>query len=125
MGYFLTTISHNTTGTKSITVPAQPLGLRITTSKKTSVTQNFAHMSMGVSDGTNQVCDAFFQDTTVGSTQRSSTKIVSVLENSAGTVTEVCAAHVDNATAAWTATAVKYIVDTANVNYQFLVEVWY
>lgn len=123
MAYFLTTISHSTTGTKSITVGFAAKGLHIRVGQKASG-QNFSHMSHGSTDGVNQVCDTFYQDTTAGSTQRLSDRLVSVLENSAGTITEVCKAHIDNATAPWTATQIKYIVDTANVNYQFLIEAW-
>lgn len=124
MAYFQGTVSHNSTGTKNITVGFQPLGVKITVSQKTNTAQTFAHLSVGSSDGTKQRVDAFYQDTTGGTTVKDTTKIVSHWERVSGTITEKVAAHVDQATAPWTATEVKYIVDTADVNYQFLVEVW-
>lgn len=120
MNYFVGTISHGTTGVKTITCGFQPIGARITVGQKTLTTQNFSHKSVGVTDGATQICDTFYQDTTAGSTQRSNAKLVSVLENSAGTITEVAAAAFDS----FTATALKYNVTTANSAYQYLVEIW-
>lgn len=121
MAYFLTTISHSTTGVKTITCGFQPLGARITVSAQ-SGGQTFAHKSVGVTDGVNQICDHFYQDATRGKTDRFTDRLVSQWDWDAGTsaFVEKTRANFDSTTA----TQFKYNVITANLNYQYLVEVW-
>lgn len=119
MAYFLTTVSHSTTGVKTINVGFQPISARITAGNKTGVADNCARKTTGVTDGTNQICDVEYLDTTSGYTDRFSDRLVSVRERVAGTITEVVRANFDS----FTATELKYNVTTANVNFQFLIEV--
>lgn len=126
MNYFVTAVTHITTGTKTITCGFQPKGLRITASQRSTNLDNLVRQSVGMSDGTNQVCSSQFYDgSSGGGPLRYIDRIASVRNRVSGTVTEVHAAHVDQSVAAWTATEVKYIVDTADSSgYQYQVEVW-
>lgn len=119
MAYFLGSTSHNTTGVKTITVGFQPIGVRITTGPNGG-SESAAHQSVGVTDGTNSVCDSLFQDATRGKSDRFSDRLVSVWEWNGAAFTEVCKATFDS----FTATQLKYNVTTANVNYQFKIEAW-
>lgn len=122
--YFVATSSYNSVGTKTINVGFQPAGIRITVGQKTSTSQTFIHLSDGVSDGTTQRVDSVYQDASGSQTIRSNSKIVSHYERVSGTLTEKVAAHIDTSTAPWTSTDVAFIVDTADVGYQFRIEVW-
>lgn len=121
MSYFLTTASHSTTGVKTITCGFQPIGARITVSAK-SGGQTYAHQSVGTTDGTNTVTDSWYQDATRGKTDRYTDRIVSQWEwDSGGSVwSEKTKATFDS----FTATEFKYNVNTADVNYQYFIEVW-
>lgn len=120
MSYFITTISHNTTGVKTITVGFQPLAAHITVGQKTSTAQTMAHLSKGITDGTNQICDTFFADGTRAKTERFSDRLVSHIEHNGTNYVEKVRADFDS----FTATELKYNVVTPDVNYQFLIEVW-
>lgn len=126
MNYFVTAVSHGTTGTKTIPCGFQPKGIRITASQRSTNSDNLVRQSIGMSDGTNQVCSSQYYDGTASGAgpQRYIDRIVSVRNRVSGTVQEVSAAHVDQSVAAWTATEAKYIVDTADSAYQYQVEVW-
>lgn len=121
MNYYFATISHGTTGVKTRAVGFQPLGARITVAAK-SGGQTYAHQSVGVTDGTNTVCDSWYQDATRGKSERYTDRMASQWEWDSGTSTwvEKTRAGFDS----FTATEFKYEVITADVNYQYFIEVW-
>lgn len=121
MNYYFTTVSHSTTGVKIRTPGFQPVRAKITVAAK-SGGQTYAHKSVGTTDGTNSVCDAFYQDATRGKTDRYTDRLVSQWEWDTGT-----SAWVEKTKAtfdSFTATEFKYNVVTADVNYQYFIEVW-
>lgn len=120
MAYFQETVSHNSTGVKTRTIGFQPVSARITLGQKTSTAQTMAHKSVGVTDGTNQVCDTFFADGTRAKTERFSDRLVSHIEHDGTNYVEKVRANFDS----FTPTELKYNVITADVGYQFLIEVW-
>lgn len=124
MNYYQSTFSYGSTGTKSITVGFQPLCLVITLSARFGTTDAVIHKSTGNSNGTSQHFHSEYGDSTGFQMINGTNKIVSQYERVASVLTEKVAAHIDNATAAWTTTQVKFIVDTADSNYQFFVQVW-
>lgn len=120
MSYFIETISHPSTGLKTRTIGFQPTGVRITVSQKTSTAQTMAHKSVGISDGTNQICDTFYADGNYAKTERFNDRLVSHIEHNGVSFVEKVRANLDS----FTATELKYNVITADVNYQFLIEAW-
>ena len=122
MATFKGIVSHNTTGTKTITVGFPAEEVEIVIGQKSSVTQNFSHSSRGTTDGTVQWCDSEYFDGTApdpGGTKTHQDRIVSHWERVGGVWTEKVKARIDQSTAPWNATQIKYIVDTADVNYPF------
>jgi hypothetical protein len=120
MAYFTGTIAHGTTGTKTITVGFQPMGMRITVGASFGTGDNYSHRSTGVADGSWQYVDSFFQDSTGGKTVSTDTKLVSHYERVGGVITEVLSATFNS----FTATQVKYNITKATPAYNLLVEVW-
>jgi len=121
MAYFLTTASYGVTGVKTVTCGFQPLAARITVGSKTGG-QTYAHKSVGVTDGTNQVCDWWYQDATRGNTNRNSDRMVNQVEWDSGTSAWVTKTRSNFDS--FTATEFKHNVVTADSNYQYLIEVW-
>lgn len=119
MAYFSGTVAHGTTGTKTIPVGFQPVGMRITVGQRHNTVDNFAHQSIGISDGTSTNCTSIFQDNSGGLTV-SSTKLISQYERVSGTIAEVLAANFHS----FTISSVKYTITTANANYNLLIEAW-
>lgn len=119
MNYFVETVSHNTTGVKTRTCGFQPLGARITTCAPGGSDTN-AQQSVGVTDGTLQICDTFYQDASRGKQARISGELVHCYGWNGSAFTDEVVATFDS----FTSTEFKYNVTTANVSYQFLVEVW-
>lgn len=118
MNYLLGTISHSTTGIKTITCGFQPLGARITAGPINGGS-TVTRQSLGVTDGTTQVCDAFYQSDLRGKQNRL-TEMVHVYDwNGTAFIDKVVATF-----SSFTATEFKYNVTTADVNYQFQIEVW-
>lgn len=119
MSYFMTTVSHATTGVKSVTPGFQPIGARITVSSA-GTSQAVGHFSQGITDGTHQCFNSTFSDVNGSSSWQGITKMVSHYERVSGTLTEVLAISFDS----FNATQFKYNVGTANVNYSITVEAW-
>lgn len=121
MAYLAGTASHNTTGVKTLAVGFQPIRAKITVSAK-SGGQTYAHQSVGVTDGVNQFCDAWYQDATRGNTDRFTDRLVNQWEWDSGGAAWVIKtrANFDS----FTATQFKYNVITADINYQYFIEVW-
>lgn len=119
--YFLTTISHNTTGVKTITCGFPPVRAKITVISNGSA-DPIAHKSEGVTDGTNQICDTFAVKAASGYSysDRFNDRLVSFHEfDGSGNPTLVTRANYDSKNA----TQFKYNVITANVNCQYRVEI--
>lgn len=121
MSYFIGTLAYASTGVKStILIGFQPIGIRITVSKKYSSSQSFSHRSVGVSDGISQFYDSTFQDTSGGKTVNGSNRIVSHWERVSGTIQEVLSVKVDS----FQPYGPKLEVLIANVDYNLLLEAW-
>lgn len=120
MAYLVGTSSHATTGIKTITCGFQPIGARITVGQKDGITDAVNRFSVGFTDGTNQFYVTTFRDGTGAQTISGSGKMVSVLNRVGGLVAEVVQATFNS----FTATQLKYNVNTADVNYTFNIEIW-
>ena len=126
MSYYSETISHSTTGLKTRTCGFQPYRVRITVSSKDGGETTINHQSVGESDGTLTICDYWYDDASGKTTDRivssapATGRIVSHWERVSGTLTEKVAVNFDS----FTATAAKYNVVTADVNYKFFVQMW-
>lgn len=120
MAYYATTISHGSTGTKTVTPGFQPQRAKITVGSQFGSTDSVTHMSSGWTDGTNQFYHSLFADGTGRQTISGSNKLVSHFERVSGSITSVLDATFNS----FTATQFKYNVNTANANYQLYVEVW-
>lgn len=124
MAHYITTSSYNSTGIKTITCGFAAKWVRITVGQKYNTSQTFSHLSIGAGDDTGyQVCDTFYQDASRGKTERHLNKIVSHWEYTGGAYVEKTTARLDAVNAPWTATQIKFIVDTADINYQYLIEI--
>lgn len=119
MSYFLTTVSHGSTGIKTINCGFQPTGARITVGASGNNDTN-AQMSVGITDGTNQICDAWYQDASRGKQDRVSNKLVNVWDWNGSAFYNPSQATFDS----FTSTQFKYNVTTADSNYQYLIECW-
>lgn len=119
MAYFAATVSYNVPGVKTLTVGFQPMGARITVGARNG-SNTYAHKSVGITDGTNQFCDTFYQDATRGKTERFNDRLVSHIEWNGSAWVEKVRVNFDS----FTPTQFKYNVVTPDVNYQFLIEVW-
>lgn len=122
MNNYLTTVSHNSTGVKTITCGFQPKGARITVSRN-GVGDTLSHLSQGVTDGTNQVCSTNAADPAngYGYSDRFGDRMVGFYGfDVSGAPLELTRANFS----AFTATEFKYDVITKNVNCQYLVEIW-
>lgn len=124
MNYKQGTITHSTTGVKTITCGFQPLAAEIICGGDPAGTQtSINHLSIGTTDGTNQVCDSWALDTANHAKQdRYSDRLVSVWKWDVGT-----SAFVEEVKAtfdSFTATEFKYNVTTGNANRQFRYRIW-
>lgn len=120
MAYKTGTASYGSTGTKTITVGFQPVGLRITTGAAFGGPDGYFHYSTGRTDGTVQTCNWGFVDNSLRDSDNSSSKLVSVRENSGGSLVEVVNVSFNS----FTATQFKINVNTADANYQLFWEAW-
>lgn len=123
MSYAQGTISHSTTGVKTITVGFQPVAAEILVGSDPGSTQVGFRQSFGITDGTNSVCDSAFIDTAAHSKQdRYSDRLVSLWKWDTGTLAfvELTKATFDS----FTATQFKYNVVTPDVNHQYRYRVW-
>lgn len=94
----------------------QPNYIRITLSQKGTDSQG--HISVGCSDGTNQLVHSTYSDTTGSKTVRSTSKIVSHYERVSGTITEV----INASFVSFDADGFTLNIATGNANYQAMVE---
>lgn len=120
MSYYATTISHGSTGTKTITCGFLPLQAKITVSAQFGTTDGVIHKSEGWTNGTNAFYNTIFSDATGRQTICGTGKLVSHYDRVGGVITEIVNATFNS----FTATQFKYNVVTADANYQFFVEVW-
>lgn len=125
--YFLETISHNSTGVKTRAVtdnstgtPFTPTHYKITVGPKNGGTTFDSH-SVGICDGTNQLCDSSYVDPTkVDVPARFTDRVAYIREWSGAIFTDKVKAAHDSIIA----NGIKYNVLTADVNYQLLIEAW-
>lgn len=120
MAYFTGTISHGTTGTKTITCGFAPIYAKITVAAQVGTVDGVIHKSEGWTDGTVQYYNTIYSDTTGHQTICGNTKLVSHYARVGGVITEIINATFNS----FTATQFKYNVNTANANYQYFVEIW-
>lgn len=120
MSYKTSSTAFGTTGVKTITCGFQPIGIRITTGAAAGGPDGFMHYSIGRSDGTNQTCNWGFADNTLQDSDNYTDRLVSVQENSGGSLAEVMRANFNS----FIATGFKINVATANANYDFFYEAW-
>lgn len=119
MNYFIGTISHGSTGIKTVTVGFQPKSLRITVGSQFGNVDTIEHKSEGFTDGTAQYYHSIFSDGTGRQTISGNDRIVSHFDRVGGVLTEVLRANISS----FNATQVKYNIITANANYQLFIEV--
>lgn len=119
MSYFCGTISHGSTGVKTVAVGFTPVGMRITVGAN-GASQAVSHRSVGFTNGTNVDFNSEYSDGSGSSSWQGTGKLVSHYERVAGTLTEKVAATFDS----FTATQVKYNVTTADAAYTFAIEAW-
>lgn len=119
MAYSLTTGSHGSTGVKTVTVGFQPYRAKITVSAVVGGDTN-AQESVGTTDGTLEICNAWYQDATRGKQNRFTNRMVNVYDWNGAAFVDKVVATFDS----FTATEFKYNVTTADSNYQFMIEVW-
>ena len=122
MAYKQGTISHGSTGVKTITVGFQPLGAELIVGGDPGSVASVMRLSMGQTDGTNQVCDSYFADGSRGMSDRANDCLVSLQRWDSGTSTYVedTRAEFDS----FTATEFKYNVTIANANRQYRYRIW-
>lgn len=120
MAYFQTTVSHSSTGVKTISPGFTPLAAEFVVSQKNPTTENFSHLSLGCTDGTTQIYNSIFQDTTGGSSVQGTDHLVRHRVRSGGTIIDKLVWDLDS----FTATDVKYNVVTADVGYPVTVKIW-
>lgn len=119
MAYYSTSASYGTTGVKTITCGFAPVAMRITVGAKSGSTAA-GQLSVGSADGTRQVYDSVFSDTTGSQSKSGINKIISHWERVSGTLTEKVAGTFDS----FTATEGKFNITTADNNYSVHVELW-
>lgn len=125
MDFYLDAVTHLTAGTKTHTTGFPVKELEIIVSQKTGQSNVVIdRLSLGVSDGTYQICDTLYNDNTATGSgdQKYLDRIVNVKERVSGTVSNVLIAVVDQSIAPWTPTTVSYIVTVPNGNYQLTVK---
>lgn len=118
MNYSRGTITHTTTGVKTYTCGFQPVEAEIVVTYAPGATDNRQHRSAGTTDGTNQVCDVDYLETTHIFEQRFTDRLVEIREWNGATWVTVLTATFDS----FTATEFKYNVTVAGANagsYQF------
>lgn len=116
-----TITSFGATGADTISVASLPTMVEFFVGQKLSTAQAYSHWSQGVSDGTNQMCTSFAQNTTTGKTENSTTRVIKHYELSGSTFTTALEFSVTG----FTATDINVNVNTANANYQVGVKIHY
>lgn len=123
LSYSRDTITHTTTGVKTMTCGFQPVKAKIKVTFAPGANDTKIHMSEGTTDGTNQVCDTdTYHDSTHAFERRFTDRVVSIQEWTGAAWSEVLRANFDS----FTATEFKYNVTVAGANagnYQFHREV--
>lgn len=121
MAYQVTNFAIGSTGVLNIPVSFVPTGYKLILNKKIGTTQNFAAMSFGWFDGTNQWYESFFQSDTLGRKFQGSTKVAYLTESQAGSA--ICEASHSSITGGGTPTIDINILAT-NANYNWNLEYW-
>lgn len=120
MQYFRTTISHGSTGTKSINVGFPPVAARITIGSKYNNTDLVNHLSIGNTNGTTSSYHSTFSDTSSHQTISGTGKLGRHFARISGLVTEV----INLDTPSFVGNQFQYNVAIADASYQLHVEAW-
>lgn len=120
VNYFYGTVAFSTNGVKAVTVGFQAIGYRLTIGEVFGGTDNFVHMSVGGTDGTDHYCNSTYKDNTGGLTRTVDNRVISHFERVAGALTEIMEASHDSITA----TQIKFNMLLANIDYNIQVEAW-
>lgn len=120
MSYTLSSITHATTGVKTMTVGYQPVRAVLTVRPSPAGSSPIRKASNGVTDGTNQICDSDTVETTRIYQRRFTDRMASIWEYTGGAWTEVFKITFDS----FTATEFKYNVVIANSAFQVMRETW-
>lgn len=120
MSYTLSSITHATTGVKTMTPGYQPVRAKLTVRPAPGAAVTIRQASDGVTNGTNQICDSDTIETTRIYQRRFTDRMASIWEYTGGAWTEVFKITFDS----FTATEFKYNVVTANSAYQVMRETW-
>lgn len=114
MNYSRDTISHGTTGVKTMTCGFQPVEAELDVTPGPGTTFTTIYKSKGTTDGTNQVCDTNGSSGSNHFQRRYTDRMISISEWNGSTWNETFKITFDS----YTSTEFKYNVVTANANYQ-------
>lgn len=114
LSYIRDTISHSTTGVKTMTTGFQPKEAELIVAPGPGTTAASIHFSLGRSDGTNQGCDSMTTDSGHLFQRRYNDRMVSISEWNGTAYVEVFQITFGS----FTATTFTYNVVTADANYQ-------
>lgn len=114
MNYSFDTITHSTTGVKTMTVGFQPLEAELVIAPAPGGALTTVKMSSGTTDGTNQSTDSFSVDSTRRYQERFTDRMASIWEWNGAAWAEVFKITFDS----FTSTEFKYNVNIGNANYQ-------
>lgn len=114
LSFLRDTITHSTTGVKTMTVGFQPVEAQLVVAPAPGTTFTNARRSLGITDGTNQVCDSDTEETTRIFQRRYSDRMISISEWNGTAWAETFKITFDS----FTATEFKYNVNVGNANFQ-------
>lgn len=114
--YQVNRITYSTTGAKTITLGGPPKLFRVTLGGRFGTTDNYSHITTFAFDGTNLICTSAME----GRTESPITKL-SHWAKISGVNTEV----VNATNFAFSGNDITFTVNTANINYQWLIETDY
>ncbi len=117
MARVLGNITLGSSGLQTFNLGLAPTWATLTVCEKVGA-DSAAHKSEGKMTATKQVCHSTFSDTTGSDSFNSSAHVVQHYERVGGAITKILSASFDS----FTASGIKLNVDTANPNYQVLVE---
>lgn len=114
LSYIRDTISHSTTGIKTMTTGFQPIEAELIVAPGPGTTFSSVKFSLGRSDGTNQGCDSMTTDSGHLFQRRYNDRMVSISEWNGTAYVETFKITFDS----FTATTFTYNVVTADANFQ-------
>ena len=118
--YQVNRVTYGTTGAKTLVLGGSPKKLRITLGSRFGTSESYEHLSVLTFDGTNLNCVTTVQDGASGKTENFTNKL-SHWERSGGVNVEVINAN----SFAFSGNTITFTVNTASLNYQWLIETDY